>query len=83
MIKNTSMPKIGAFIVSVIVAGLFLSFVLKKPSIFNMLPFAIHEAINPGGTSEALFIIIFDIAIALLLFVFSYRVAYKLLIKKQ
>ncbi len=71
------MPKLGAFIVSLIVVGLFLFLVLIKPSIFNMLPFAIHEAINPGGTSEALFIVIFDIAAALLLFVFSYRLAYR------
>jgi hypothetical protein len=71
-------PKVLVFLVPTLISGLFLWLVLNPPSVFNMLPFAIHEAINPGGSSEKIFIIVFDILIALLLFVLSYKLVYKL-----
>lgn len=79
--KNVSMLRLYAFLIAGFVSGLFLYFVLKKPSAFNMLPFSIHEAINPGGSSETTFIIVFDIVVALLLLLISYKIAYKLLNK--
>lgn len=74
--------KVWASIIAIFISGLFLWFVLNPPSVFNMLPFAIHEAINPGGASESTFIIVFDVIIALLLFVLSYRITYKQIVKK-
>jgi hypothetical protein len=50
---------------------MFLWAVLTPPSVFNMLPFAIHEAISPAGNSEQAFIIAFDLLFALLLFIGS------------
>lgn len=70
--------KVWASIIAIFISGLFLWFVLNPPSVFNMLPFAIH----PGGASESTFIIVFDVIIALLLFVLSYRITYKQIIKK-
>lgn len=73
--------KVLVFTVSTLISGIFLWLVLNSPSIFNMLPFAIHEAINPGGSSEKTFIVLFDVLVALLLFVLSYKVIYKVVNK--
>lgn len=77
--RSIPMSKISAFFLSVIIAGLFLYFTVGKPSVFNMIPFAIYEAINPGGNSETLFIIIFDAIMALLLSLISYKIINKVL----
>ena len=74
--------KAWSCIIAILISGLFLWLVLSPPSVFNMLPFAIYEAINPGGPSESTFIIVFDVTIALLLLIFSYRIAYKQMEKK-
>jgi hypothetical protein len=74
--------KAWASIIAILISGLFLWLVLNPPSVFNLLPFAIHEAINPGGSSEQTFIIVFDLAVALLLFIFLYQIMHKQLIKR-
>ena len=60
--------------ISMSISGLFLWFVLKTHNVFNMLPFAIHDAINPGGTSEKTFIVLFDIIVALVLLFLCYKI---------
>lgn len=72
---------IWALMIALALAGVFLWLVLNPPSVFNMLPFAIHEAINPGGTSEKTFIIVFDVIIALLILIVGYRIVSKMLKK--
>lgn len=77
------LAKLWASTIAVLISGFFLWWVLTPPSVFNMLPFAIHQAINPEGVSENIFIAVFNMVIALLLLVFSYRLAYKFLMQKN
>ncbi len=77
------LAKLWASIIAVLISGLFLWWVLTPPNVLNMLPFAIHEAINPGGSSETSFIVVFDVIIALLLLVFSYKYAYRYIVKSN
>lgn len=78
MIRN----KIIAFIIAALISTSFLWItIFSGPSAFNIIPFEIHEAISPGGSSESFFIRVFDIAIAILLFILSYRIIYKMIIK--
>lgn len=76
-----SKVKIWAFIIALILAGLFLWMVLTPPSVFNMLPFAIHEAIDPSGVSEKTFIIVFDIITSFLILLGGYRILLNVLKK--
>ena len=57
--------RILLFIVALLLSGLFLLYVLTTPNMFNMLPFAIYESLNPNGDFEPMFIVIFDIVIAI------------------
>ncbi|SEL95405.1 hypothetical protein SAMN05421740_11524 [Parapedobacter koreensis] len=75
--------RILAFIMALPISGLFLWYVLTTPNLFNMLPFAIHESINPGGTSENTFIAIFDTIIAGILLWVIYKMLCVLLIKHK
>lgn len=77
--RGTSQSKVLAFSTAIAIATLFLYFTLKENSIFNIIPFAIHEAISPGGKFETAFITIFDVIIALLLLLISYKIVYKVL----
>lgn len=61
-----------SLILAMFLAGLFLWAVLNPPSIFNSLPYEIHEAIDPGGVSETVFIKRFDICSAVLVFIICY-----------
>lgn len=82
-----------AALVAVLIAGTFLYSVLTPPSMFNFLPFAIHEAfflkVTENGVSssieEGTFIKIFDTAVAVLIFWLAYIVAKKVMdmIKKN
>lgn len=76
---DNSRKKILVVLISLVVSGMFLWAVLTPPSVFNMLPFAIHEAVSPGGNSEQVFIIVFDLLFALLLFIGSFWLTKKIL----
>lgn len=77
--------KIWAAIIALLIAGIFLGLVLTPPSVFNMLPSAIHEAVNPEGegNSEQVFIITFDVIVALLLLLLSYRMVLNQILKSK
>lgn len=79
--RRIPQSKVLAFLAAITIATLFLYFTVKEHSIFNIIPFAIHEAIDPGGNSETTFITIFDVIIALLLSLISYKIVYKMLKK--
>jgi asparagine N-glycosylation enzyme membrane subunit Stt3 len=67
--------KIIAFIIALLLPALFLWItVFSGSSVFNLLPFEIHEAINPGGASEGTFIVIFDVIVAILLIIPIYKI---------
>ncbi|SKC08353.1 hypothetical protein SAMN05660841_04114 [Sphingobacterium nematocida] len=48
---------------------------------FNMLPFAIYESVNPSGTSEHTFIVLFDVVVAALLLLSIYKLLYNFFTK--
>ncbi len=56
---------------SAIVPVLFLSCALRPGCVFNFVPFAIHQAFFRDALDEYIFIVAFDIAVALLLFFLS------------
>ena len=76
-----------ATLVALVISGVFLYSVLTPPSIFNFLPFAIHEAlflqVTENGVSssieEGTFIKIFDTVVAILLFWLIYAVVKKII----
>ncbi|RZK39760.1 MAG: hypothetical protein EOO90_17440 [Pedobacter sp.] len=79
---KTERTKILAFIIALILPTLFLWItVFSGASAFNLLPFEIHEAINPGGASENTFIIVFDVIVAILLIIPSYLIVRNILRK--
>ncbi|WP_139375430.1 hypothetical protein [Sphingobacterium nematocida] len=51
------------------------------PNMFNMLPFAIYESVNPSGTSEHTFIVLFDVVVAALLLLSIYKLLYNFFTK--
>lgn len=71
--------KIIAIAISLILSLLFLKMVLTPPSVFNLLPYSIHRSFSPDGSGEKMFIIIFDLIIALLLFYITYKIALKIM----
>ncbi len=78
--SNSLYPKAGAIIIALMLSSLFLWITIySNDSVFNFLPFAIHETINPGGSSESAFIMWFDIMVAIILIIPSYKLAHKLL----
>ena len=79
---KTKRTKILAVIIALLLPTLFLWFtVFSGASAFNLLPFEIHEAINPGGSSESTFIILFDVIVAVLLFIPIYKIVKIYLVK--
>jgi hypothetical protein len=56
--------------------------VFSSSSVFNLLPYMLHESFSPGGTGEANFIIGFDITFSILLFFIVYKVAERMLGRK-
>jgi len=65
----------ASLILALIIAGGFLWAVLTPPSLFNFLPFQIHESMRPTSISEDLFIKIFDICSAAIILILSYILA--------
>jgi hypothetical protein len=74
MIKKTI-----SIIIATGLTTVFLFNVLIPPSIFNLIPYSIHESFWKGGSGESNFIISFDILCGLLLFWIVYRIASKLI----
>lgn len=69
-----------AALISVIIAGFFLYSVLTPPSMFNFLPFAIHEAFFLNSSiEEGTFIKIFDIIMSVLIFWIVYLAVRKII----
>ncbi len=67
-----SRRNIIVLILSIIIAVGFLWAVLTPPSIFNFLPYAIHESMKTNAISENNFIRVFDICSSMVVFVLSY-----------
>jgi hypothetical protein len=73
-----------SLIVAFLVSTLFLLItIVPSSSIFNMLPYMLHESISPGGAGETNFIIGFDIAFGFLLFYIVYKGANRIFWRKQ
>ncbi len=70
-----------ALIVALLLSASFLIYVLAVPNMFNMLPFAIYESINPNGVSEQTFIVLFDVVAAALLLLPIYKLLYNFFAK--
>lgn len=67
-----------------IAATLFLLLtIFSSSSVFNLLPYMLHESFSPDGAGETNFIIGFDIAFSFLLFWIVYKVANRVLTRKQ
>jgi len=62
---------IALLLASLITIG-FLWCVFTPPSLFNALPFEIHESMHSNLSSENIFIRQFDVFSAIILFVLSY-----------
>ena len=77
--KKMKKINIWALIIALALTGIFLWSVLNPPSVFNFLPFAIHEAIDFGGTSEKTFIIVFDVITSVLILIAGYRILSRML----
>lgn len=69
--------KIFSILISIVVAGGFLYFVLVTPSPFNLIPFAIHDFLFQKIIEEHVFIVGFDILVAGLIFVTIFRILEK------
>ncbi len=66
---------ISSLITATILSGIFLWTVLTPPSLFNFLPYQIHQAMKSDAISEQLFIELFDIFSAIIIFTLSYILA--------
>lgn len=63
---------IVSLVIAVIISGVFLWAILTPPSLFNFLPYQIHEGMKSEKISENLFIKIFDICSAIIVLILSY-----------
>jgi hypothetical protein len=71
-------------IIALIVCMLFLWMtVFSPPSAFNFLPYLIHKSFSTSFEGEAEFIKGFDIAFAILLFFIVYKIANRLLTRRE
>jgi hypothetical protein len=61
-----------ALIIALLISIGFLWLVFTPPSIFNMLPFEIHQALTDDWKSEKVFIQIFDVCSAVIVLILSY-----------
>lgn len=82
MMNKSTKYRVLLFIIALLLSSLFLLFVLTVPNMFNMLPFAIHESINSNGKFEQMFIVMFDVVIAILLLLVIYKVLHSFIIKR-
>jgi small-conductance mechanosensitive channel len=72
-----------SFGIALVVATVFLLLVLLPGgSEFNLLPYAIHESISPGGAGETTFIRMFDIICGILIFLIIYWLLSRLIKNK-
>jgi hypothetical protein len=70
-----------SFILALILSLTFFSLVvLNPPSFFNILPYQIHELINPGQGGESIFIKSFDIFLTLFILMVGYLLSRNLFI---
>lgn len=77
-VKHTLLP----LIIGLFVAGLFVcSTILSDSSIFNFLPYEIHESMKPTEIPEDKFIVGFDIVSAIFVFAIGYLISYRYLRK--
>ena len=73
-----------SFIIAFVLGSIFLILtVFSSESMFNFIPYLLHESISPGGAGETNFIIGFDIVISVLVFYIAYKVANLVLTRKQ
>lgn len=78
------MRKEISFAIAFIVAlGFLWLTVFNGDSIFNLLPFQIHESFNPGGQTEGTFIVFFDCFVALGIMILGYLTLNKFFGKKR
>jgi hypothetical protein len=76
-------PKTTSLLIALGLAILFLIRVLGRASVFNLIPYSIHEAIWPGGSNESIFIKVFDIICAFIIFFIGYKISYYMLRKNR
>lgn len=74
MTINLNKRNIIALILAVLIAAVFLNFVLMPPSAFNFLPFEIHERLKPTRISEGTFIKMFDVFSSFVVLIVSYLI---------
>jgi hypothetical protein len=73
-----------SFLFAFIVTMLFLLLTaFSSSSVFNLLPYMLHESFSSGGAGETNFIVGFDIVFSLLLFYIVYRATKCVLSRKQ
>ena len=70
-----SRAKIVALVVSLVVAVGFLLLVFRKPSVFHLLPYSIHQALLRDAIKESTFIDIFDVLFSVGLFFLTMRIS--------
>ena len=56
--------------------------VFSSSSVFNLLPYMLHESFYPGGAGETKINIGFDIAFSIMLFYIVYKVSSKVFARK-
>jgi hypothetical protein len=56
--------------------------VFSSSSIFNFLPYMLHETFAPGGVGESSFIIGFDIVCSVLVFYIAFKIVNNMLTRK-
>ena len=71
--------KLVSFILAGICIAIFLYFVLTPGATFNFIPYAIHENFSSDPQGETTFIKVFDIFVAVILFIILYKLFFKLL----
>ena len=71
--------KLISIMIAIVLTTIFLYNVLTPPSLFNLIPYSIHETFWKGHSGESTFIISFDILFGLLIFLLVYKLARKLL----
>jgi hypothetical protein len=74
IVKKIMNKRTKSFLLAFLVSALFMLLtVVPSSSVFNILPYMLHETFLPGGASESVFIIGFDIVIGILLFFVVYK----------
>jgi hypothetical protein len=77
MFKVTAKNIVSLIIAVLITFGFLWAALLSPPSILNILPYQIHESIDPGGSNEGTFIKVFDFVLIPVILLTSYILARK------